>query len=1239
MASSSRRPRRTARRHSPSFSWSTVLLSMAALAPSTSHAVSITPAPPANIDFSRLGRIGVAGDFTGISLYEYEGQTQTPLSKNGSESLLAQLPNGAFASLVSTDASIQAMCSFTRKNGDFAGVLIGGNFTSLNNQKSQAIARYNPENGEITPLDGLEGQVNALYCDQDTDRVYVGGNFKRDDSTNAIAWNEDDGWISLPFTGFNGPVSSIAKASNGHIIWGGSFTGVGNATAPATPDDQVINISDAEISAGAGTTSTGFSDPRNIICKTDGVDGAGNTWLLADRSPGYWQADFDFGFRPTKLRLYNTHLDGRGTKTWRFTVIPDNGILNFTYIDPASGRNLSCTNECPLSDDADVKFQDFHFVNSVGMNSFRIDISEFYGAGAGLNGIQLFGDDIFAYAINRFNEPACAGLGTASSATATGPWQEVPSAQSNSRYLSTRLSSPITEDAASIVFFPDVRESGNYSVNMYTPGCIGDGTCGFRGQVNITGTMSRNNRISFSTSLFQTNNFDKYDQIYFGFVDASSASFRPSVTITPLAGQSLDEMVFVAQRVGFSLINSTGGLNGLFDHDPSSDEVQASDIQASAVNRLGSSFSGGSVVSSLATLGDVLYVGGDLSSPDSENIVSINTADANVSDLGGGLDGDVNSMLLADSTLYVGGRFSSASSGVRGLGNTAAFDTEKNTWNRLGGGVNGVVQHVVAMQVNLTANEPETVVAFTGDFTECEAFDGNAASRAAGLAVWVPSRNNWLQNLDQAVPGYSGALTASILNLQGGGSLYAGSLSSSQVSAAGAATLTNGRLNRFPVTITSDSDSEQSSTKLRRRALSSADDVEGVVAGAFYETDGRNITVLAGRFSGKDSKGTTVENLVLIDGADNNSISGLGPAINDNATFAAVAVGGDILYAGGSLTGTVDGDQVRGIVTYNLATKSFADQPPPLSGDNTTVLAITVQPETGLVYVGGSFTQAGSLPCPGICVYNPEQTQWQQAGINLQGEIHTLMWTSETTLVAAGSFTVNETVSTSLAIYFSGSQTWDRYPVADSLPGAVEAVTMGSSDGSQLWVAGHANDGSVFLMKYDGSQWLAAPQGLLAGSVIKSLQVFSLTERHDSTDLLPNRQSLVVTGALELDGFGKASAVIFDGESYRPYALTTGSGNTAGSIARIFSQNQDFFTAGGGNMPLVFIVLIGLAISLGLMLIIVAAGVFLDRLQKKREGYVPAPTTMVDRSSGIRRIPPSQLFESLNRGRGDIPQV
>ena len=1168
MTSSPRRPSRRARRHDPSLSLSQTLLTLTALAPSLSHAIDLNPVPQSNIDFSRLGRIGVAGDFTGISLYEFEGQSENTFSKNGSESLLTQLPNSAFASLVSTDASIRTMCSFTRSNGDSAGVIIGGNFTSLNGQKSQAIARYNPDTGEVTPLDGLEGQVNALLCDQDTDRVYIGGNFKADDSTNAIAWNEDQGWISLPFTGFNGPVSSITKASNGHIVFGGSFTGIGNATTPSTPDEQVINISEARVSAGLSTTTAGFSDPRNIICKTDGADGPGNTWLLADNSLGFWQADFDFGFRPTKLRLWNTRQDGRGTKTWRFTVIPDNGILNFTYIDPATGQNSSCTNQCPLSNDPDVPFQDFHFVNSVGMNSFRIDISEFYGSGAGFNGIQLFGDDIYSYAINRFNEPACAGLGTASSATATGPWEESPSAQSSSKYLTARLSAPITENSASIVFFPDIKESGNYSVNMYTPGCIGDGTCPSRAQVNITGIMSSNNRISFSTSLYQTNNFDKYDQIYFGFVDATSSSFRPSVTITPLAGQDLDEMVFVAQRVGFSLINSTGGLNGLFDYDPASSSVQLSDIQTSAVNRLGSGFSGGSVVTSLATSGDVLYVGGDLSSQDAENVISINTADNRVATLEGGLDGKINSMLLVDKKLYVGGRFSNAAKNVRDLGNAAAFDTESNSWTALGAGVNGEIQHVVAMQLNFTANKPETVVAFTGDFTECVAFGANPTTQVSGLAIWVPSQNNWLQNLDQSVPAYGGALTASILNLPGGGSLYAGSVSSSQVSASGAATLTDGKLNRFPVKIVSESDSTASSPRVRRRALVPDEGVSGVTTGAFYESGGRNVTVLGGRFSATASDGSTIKNLVLIDGADNNKISGLGSAINDNSTFTSVAIGGDVLYAGGSVTGTVENGKVHGLVAYNLAARSFPAQPPAVGGDNATVSSIAIQPKTGLVFVGGSFTQAGSLPCSGVCIFNAEQTQWQQPGVNLQGIVDSLIWISDTTLVASGSLTVNDTVSTSLAIYNSQTQAWDRYPGADTLPGPVEVMTMGSSDGSQLWVMGHANDNSIFVMKYDGSKWLTAPQGLLSGSVVKSMQVFSLTERHDATDILPNRQSLVLTGSLVLQDFGTASAVVFDGQSYRPYALTTNSGNVAGSITKIFSQNQDFFTAGGMFEPI-----------------------------------------------------------------------
>jgi hypothetical protein len=75
------------------------------------------------------------------------------------------------------------------------------------------------------------------------------------------------------------------------------------------------------------------------------------------------------------------------------------------------------------------------------------------------------------------------------------------------------------------------------------------------------------------------------------------------------------------------------------------------------------------------------------------------------------------------------------------------------------------------------------------------------------------------------------------------------------------------------------------------------------------------------------------------------------------------------------------------------------------------------------------------------------------------------------------------------------------------------------------------------------------------------------------------------------------------------------------------------------SLALGFIVLIGLAISLGLVLLIVVVGLALDRYRKKRDGYVPAPTSMIDRGSGMQRIPPHELLDSLGRGRPGAPHV
>ncbi|RDA84198.1 hypothetical protein CP532_0252 [Ophiocordyceps camponoti-leonardi (nom. inval.)] len=1220
-----------------------LLLPLLALAATTSPttALDFKPASAANLDLSNLGEVVIAGDFSGISLYQYHGQTSADLSTNGSQSLLTRLPNGVLAPVAATDATIQSMCALRRKNGNLDTVVIGGNFTSLDGIESTAVALFNPTTSEFKPLSGLEGQVSALYCDQDRELVYIGGSFHAANSTNALAWSTDKGFVDLPFAGFNGPVDAITKSSNGHIIFGGNFTGLGNTSTPSRPDEQVINLSTANTTATNSASTPGFSDPKSLAC-SDGSDGPGRTWLLADKMPGTWDANFGYVFQPTKLRLWNTRLDGRGTKTFRFLAFPINGIMNLTYVDPATGQNATCTSECPLSHDAKTTFQDFHFVNRVGMNSFQIAISDWYGNGGGLAGMQLFHDDIYAYAISDFNEPTCGGNKFPSRATATGPWKHSPSVQSNAEYLTANLaSSSSTDRLPAVVFYPSIRESGNYSVNMYTPGCMPDETCHTRGRVNVTGTMSSGTaNVGFATTLYQTNNYDKYDQIYFGYVEKTSSSFQPSVTITPLPGQDMPVLTVVAQRVGFTLVNSTGGLNGLFDYNPDNDTIDVTKFEQSPVNKLGSGFKRSSGVSSLATSGDVVYIGGDFTSDGDANMVAIGGPNNEVQSLDGrGLNGQVLDMHLEDGKLYVGGDFTDKGAATQdGLNHVAVYDTKSSKWSALGAGVDGRVQHVVPLVINTSADATETAIALSGVFSECRGFGDNPRIPVDGFAVWVPSKSNWLQNLEGTHPAYNGMLTAAVVDLPNNEKLFAGSMESAQVGANGAATLGDKGLGSLPSVNLMPASPESRGRRSRRDEL--ADGARGVVTGTFYDNGDANVTVLAGHFTARAKDGSTVENLLFIDGAKKGAVSGLGPGVSADSTFTTVAMRDSVLYAGGRVSGTVADRPVGGIVAYDVKTKSFGNQPAPVSGGKGTVSAITVRPKTAEVYVAGSFQKAGALDCPAVCLYNADSDQWVQPGNGLSGEVSCMMWSSDSTLLVGGDMRSNGSDRQYLTSYSVKRQAWLSFPGAEGIPGPVQVMTPASSDGNQVWIAGKsAQDASVFLMKFDGSTWKKARQGLPAQTVLRSLQVFTLTKSHGKTDMLDDKEGLMITGSMDLPGIGPVSAVLYNGTDFLPYTLTTHAGPGAGSVGKIFTQKDDFFTSGKGHMPLVFVVLIGLAIALGIILLMVLAGIALDRLRKKREGYTRAPTSMHDRGSGIHRIPPRELLESLGKVQPGAPHV
>ncbi|KAL5115282.1 hypothetical protein ACEQ8H_006794 [Pleosporales sp. CAS-2024a] len=1210
-------------------------LSLLLASPPLASAFTFKQVPSPNLNIADLGRVAFAGDFDAISLYQFEGQSQETPSRNGT--LLSRFPNGVFASIDITDGDIKAMCSL--KINDTERLVFAGNFTAVGGMPTPGgIALLNTTDASVQALQGLDGFVNALYCDESRDQIYVGGLFKGLNSTNAIVWKNS--WQELSFNGFNGAVHSIVQAASGNIIFGGEFTGLGsgNATVASENATQVIPVASGSITAQTSSGQPGFTDPKAIACKSDfSAGGSGQTWLLADNAPGFWKADFGFGFQPTKLKLYNTNINGRGTKTWRFTALPDGGIMNLTYTDPSTGRQAFCDARCPLPQ-GNTTAQDFTFVNMVGMNSFRIDISDWYGSGGGLNGIQLFQDAIFSYAIEEFNEPANCGPSTTarSQSTVTGSWLVSPSHQTDSEYLTTTLTgNPIDPQSATVTFSPDLKQSGNYSVTIYTPGCQGDGTCGSRGRVNVTAIMSGGN--NKSTILWQTNNFEKYDEVYNGYIDATNG-FRPSIVLQPASGQGPSPLTVVAQRVRFTLLKATSGnINGLFEYTPG-EKLDESKVADSVITAAGASLGprGKAIITSLASDNQNLYVAGNFSTGDGRNnIFRFAQGASTASSLPNqGLNGQVMTMYYNASVLYAAGNFTNTGDqSVQGLNGVASLIN--NQWQPLGMGVNGVVMYLVPFSLNITTNQPEQVLAVSGFFDRVNAFGNNAASSVQDFAIWVPSQRNWLHNLNFHSLAMSGRLMT-FADVPGNDRWFGGSVSSGALMASGSAELqsNNGALSlgAFPIKL----QAEQKRAQLRKRAILQGQNMNttGVRTGYFYKDNGNNKTILAGHFT-TTADGQNITNVVIIDGANGDKITGFNEQVDANSTFTALAVQNNILFAGGMVTGNING-RVGGLVTYDLSANKFTNsQPPALQGQNVTVNAISPKPKTQQIYVAGQFQSAGSLPCAAVCVWNADRSQWTNLANDLSGQVSSLTWMSDTVVYIAGNVTSGNNVTTILS-YDSSSNKFAMFPGANKLPGPVQALTIADKDGKGLWAAGQTSDGAAYLQRFRNNQWIVVDSNTFGhGTDIRGIQVLTVSKNHGSTASLEAEHDVLLMGQIVIPNFpGKVSAALFNGSSLVPFLLATKGSDgstTDGSLSSIFVENPNsFFQNNEKHLALWAIVLIGLAIALVLTFLLVVSGILLEWYRNKAKGYSPASQSYPQRMGNVGRLPPEQLFGTLS---------
>lgn len=750
-----------------------------------------------------------------------------------------------------------------------------------------------------------------------------------------------------------------------------------------------------------------------------------------------------------------------------------------------------------------------------------------------------------------YNEPSCAGIEYPSKSTRTGAWSQSPSGQSQSGYLSAKVSGS-DAGSTSIVFEPDVKQSGNYSVLLYTPGCRDNNSCDQRGIVNVTATVSKSDGAAapIQTTLYQTNYYEKYDTLFTGHVDANSGSFRPRVTLTPANGQ--DDITVVASRVRFEMHSASGALsgelNGLFEYDPATNTTDT-DFTKSAVNRIGIEMSNDVSIKSLLTRGNTVYAAGNFSDSNIKNILFFDD-DGNATALAqGGLNSEVETMTDLGDYLYIGGNFTdTAAGGNKNLKHVAAYSFSANSWSALGGGVNGPVESILAVPLNLSSSLNETMIAVSGQFDKILPFDNNPAVSVAGFAIWVPSHKNWLKNINGTHIELDGQLSA--YTKVGNTTLYAGTLSSGGIAAADAVSLlySNG-LNLDPL-LTAKEGASSTGT--------------GTHVGIYDTDSSRNLTILGGQFSAHASDGSTVENLVLIDGSKD-SISGIGDGVDSNSTFIALAVADDTLYAGGTVTGAVGKANIslNGVVAWDLSDNDFARmQPPALNGDNVVVNSIAPRPGSKDVYLGGHFDGGGGYPCPNVCIFDPALGQYSRPGTSLGGTVVELKWISENELVAVGDLQVDGS-NTAAATYHVKKDTWKALDGTSTIPGTVTAFTPANQDISVFWIAGQTSNGSAFLANYDGSSLQTVGDVFDDGTTIRGLEILPLSTDHGKVGLLNNDQSLLVVGQLVLPGYGNSSAALYNGTALTPFILSSSSDGQPGSMSQMFYEYKNPYARQG----------------------------------------------------------------------------
>ncbi|KAI8580309.1 hypothetical protein K450DRAFT_237864 [Umbelopsis ramanniana AG] len=1111
-------------------------LALASLLGSVASSVDTSHIP--GLDLSAFQQLGIVGDFAGLSRFSNPHQFES-LYVN-SATILSKSSNDTFESIISTPGTLNAACKLPQGGTNNAyDVYFAGSFTTINNTVTNNIAKLDTQTGNIVSLQsGLDGPVYALYCDPASSTVYVGGAF----NTSVMMWRSGT-WTPMPWKALDGPVYSITpNPVTNTIFFAGQFQSTMDGVYGNTTISQPVPLSPPS-SVGSGNTASNptRNDPTSITCPTSTSNVHNHTWLLEDDTPGYWEANFGETVTPQTFRLANTFYDGRGTDNFGVLALGSNTYYELSYTDPATQQTVTCTQNCSLSHNKSISYQDFQVVNSFPTQGLRIEIFSWFGCGGGLSFVEIFTSDNILHASNGASSSNCSDTPQGVTVT-TGNWKEC-FVQGSYQYAltSTFPASELTTANASILFQPYVSSMGLYQLFVTTPGCVGTSTCGQRTQVDLTLTLSPGN--TSVVTLDQNNTADARQMIYSGMISPTSDLFRPSIllsvaknAVAPTGGTVsivADSIEVVKNSTGSTLVSILEFSMANYTSNTTSYKPLANQLAA------------GSIVRAMyASQGD-LYIGGTLSQNGS-NLVKYQYATAQYSNLGNiQSNNSISSLVVSGSSLFAGGNFTTVANGTTpAINYFGKYDLQGNTWSAVPPGVNGPV-------TALTLSGDNQTLSVSGQFrdvtTNAVQYDNMHFNITSGT---------WFEPSYLLLGSIIDGLSKSDSDIYLGNFLGAQSIQTSDY----AALATNGTITASPSNLFANSNAV-------------------VNTGVIWDQGSGEVIAAGGSFSLNGS----IQNVALLS-------NGAWKAINVpiQGQVLSLAAMNDLLFIGGTFNASLSSGSSSSFLVYNVAQqKAVATGGFSVSnGDTPAVNVIKVNPtDNNTIVAAGRFDTAGSLGCVNICSWNVQAAQWQSLGSGVQGKISDFTYYNSN-WIAVGNLTLNG-VAVYATSFDSGSQVWS--PFNASLPGPATTVFV-NDVANQIFFAGQKSDLSSYICVYSNNNLTVFDTQLGPSTQIHQIFAVPMQSPNDQSFLSASQTMLMVNGQLELVGFGNVSSALFDGATWYPTILSTTQTGKPGTIKQIFYKAQSINYTTTHHTPAPLVILVAIAGSLGLIFVGVGAG-------------------------------------------------